>query len=70
MIIFINTSIFISIYLLLLILLERLHCSKRWPLKYEYIYIYIYEYIYTYTVSHRNEYTPHIFVNILLYFFM
>ncbi len=23
-----------------------------------------------YTVSHRSEYTPHIFVNILLYLFM
>ncbi len=30
------------------------------------IYIYVYIYIYTHTVSHRSEYTPHIFVNILL----
>uniref|UniRef100_A0A672RK64 Transient receptor potential cation channel subfamily V member 1-like n=1 Tax=Sinocyclocheilus grahami TaxID=75366 RepID=A0A672RK64_SINGR len=32
--------------------------------------IYIYIYIYIYTVCHRSEYTPHIFVNILLYLFM
>ncbi len=30
----------------------------------------IYIYIYIYIVSHRSEYTPHIFVNILLYLFM
>ncbi len=29
--------------------------------------IYIYIYIYIYAVSHRSEYTPLIFVNILLY---
>ncbi len=28
------------------------------------------KYIYISTVSHRSEYTPHIFVNILLYLFM
>ncbi len=27
-------------------------------------------YIYIYTVSHRSDYTPYIFVNILLYIFM
>ncbi len=30
----------------------------------------VYIYIYTHTVSHRSEYTPHIFVNIVLYLFM
>ncbi len=33
------------------------------------VYIYIYIYIYIYTVSHRSEYTPHIFVNILLFYY-
>ncbi len=38
---------------------------------YIYIYcIYIYIYIYIYIVSHRSEYTLHIFVNVLLYIFM
>ncbi len=46
---------------------------------YIYIYIYIYLYIYIidffsflfslYSVFHRNDYTPHIFVNMLLYLF-
>ncbi len=31
------------------------------------LYIYIYIYIYV-TVSHRSEYTPHIFVNIFYFF--
>ncbi len=33
------------------------------------VYIYIYIYI-CISVAHRSEYTPHIFVNILLYIFM
>ncbi len=32
-------------------------------------YIFIYIIFNVYTVSHRSEYTPHIFVNILLYLF-
>ncbi len=41
-----------------------------------YVYIYIYNSLYyihvytVYTVSHKSEYTPHNFVNILLYLFM